>query len=181
MTAIIYEIKHNSARRTNGTALHHGTVSLPLSLSFLFEPFDSDAANAANKYFEDFVEHNLFFITPPQTNWNTCQLCNLRVICARGSAGSLAKLFDLRCFPRHGVRNAGVRTVCLRSGALACSQQLLQMVCSLCHLLSQRCQWRAINQQHRHRQACFASKMKMKEVDCGSRSFITLTPPSCEL
>lgn len=106
-----------------------------------------------------------------------CKLCNLRVICAQGWERSLAKLFDPGWFPRRGVRDAGVRTVCVRSGALACSQQLLQMVCSLCHPLSRHCLWRAIKQQSRQRQACFASNRKIREVDCGSRSFITWVPP----
>lgn len=51
------------------------------------------------------------------------------------------------------------------------------MVCSLCHPLSRRWLWRAINQQRRQRQACFASNRKIREVDCRSRSFITWAPP----
>lgn len=140
MTAIIYEIKHNSAHRTNGTALCH--LSLSLALSFLLESYDSEVYSTPLMQLINILEILLntpFSLLHHPNQLETCKLCNLRVICAQGSEGSLAKLFDPRCFPRHGVRNAGVRTVCLRSGALACSQQLLQMVCSLCHPLSRHC------------------------------------------
>lgn len=100
-------------------------------------------------------EHNRCFIYSIQTKWNMCKTMQPRGHTLPGClcGWSLAKLFKLRCFFFFLLLTGGTaqseKCQCQDSmhalRALASSKQLLQMVCTLCHPLSHRCSWRAIN------------------------------------
>lgn len=171
MTAIIYEIKHNSALR------HVGQLSTSLNKSPLFTARDlimqsrrllqvSNSCyhqNSINQYTDlppALKKTHILSMShvpslpphPAQTKWNMCKPCNLQAIFPQAVFvdynKAMAKLFNF-WFLVIGWTVQWEKCQCQDSmqalGTLASSQQLLQMVCSLCRPLSQHCLWRAIN------------------------------------
>lgn len=185
MTAIIYEIKHNSALR------QVGQLSRSLNKSSLFTAHN----NLIVKYqyhvpviltIKKLVIDSLIFllhflIVNIQTKWNMGKLCNLEALPTQAvfCGWSLTKLFNLRCYCSWLEEPArSEKCQCQDSmhalGAFASSKQLLQMVCSLCHPRSQHCLWEEqLTDSADTDKSISFSKRKIREVDWVMRSFIT--------